>query len=215
MNRADAMRNVMNLMERGVNDQYKGRIDHPSVQYHAEINKGEITKVVANLKAAPSGRYTKLGRNLLEIEALSERLTELKEEVKQDTRELVADLFNAEDVCRTRVVETVSFTFQLSKDPKATETIKYAKVLEELEQHMTPDLIRIMRNLEEKYKTVTQKAPSLKATDHRPAEESIQLGEGLADKLKAFASKFLQAITGWGKRYDQKLDALKAEVGMA
>ena len=35
----------------------------------------------------------------------------LKEEVKNETRENIADLFDAEDVVRTRVVRTMSFRF--------------------------------------------------------------------------------------------------------
>lgn len=215
MNHTEQMRKAMNLMEDA--SAYKGRLEHPAIKYSAEQTKGEITKVIANLEAAPSGRYTKLGRNMMAIQRYSDRINELKEAVKQDTRELVADLFNAEDAARTRVVETVSFTFQLTKDPKATETVQYKKVLDELQSHLTPELIAVMRTLEEKYKTVTQKAPALSYQDKRPKEESIsegseELTEGLADKLKAFASKFFGWVQSWGKKYDAKLEALKTSI---
>lgn len=215
MNHAEQMRKAMNLMEDA--SSYKGRIEHSAVQYSAEETKGQITKVIANLQAAPSARYTKLGRNLMAIERYSARVAELKEAVKQDTRELIADLFNAEDAARTRVVETVSFAFQLTKDPKATETIQYKKVLDELEAHLTPELIGVLRALEGKYKTVTQKAPALSYTDKRPKEESVTEGsvaleEGFADKLKSYLHKFLGWVQSWGKKYDAKLAKLKASI---
>src|SRR5690606_39404420 len=119
----------------------------------------------AHLNSYESGRYTKLGRNLHRIERLESRIKQIKEEVKGETKELVADLFNAEDAVRTRVVETVSFTFQLTKDPKATETVQYAKVLKELEEHLTPELIQVMESLKAKYSSTVQKSPSLSTVD--------------------------------------------------
>lgn len=209
MTDANKMRGYMTLLE-GAADEYKGPIDNPDIKYSAvEDSKGNISKVIANLKSYESGRYTKLGRNLHRIERIEARIKQLKEEVKQDTRELVADLFHASDAAHTRVVETVSFTFQLTKDPTPTKTKQYAKILGELERHLTPELIHVLRGIEEKYTSdPVQKAPSLKAIDKAATAESIN--EGFGDKIKAFFGKFLNAIKNWGSKYDAKLDALKA-----
>jgi hypothetical protein len=159
---ASAIRKLMESLDEA------GRVEHPDVSYSQEEKKGELTKVVATLASYQSGRYTKLGRNFKRIEWLSNKIDQLKEQTKQESRELVADLFNAEDAVATRVVETVGFTFQLTKDPKPTNTVKYAKVLEELQAHLTPELIAVMESLVEKHTSVTQKAPALKTTDKRP-----------------------------------------------
>lgn len=212
MTDASNMRGYLKLFERAAPD-YVGKIQNPDITYSAEQSKGEITKVTAFLKSYESGRYTKLGRNLKRIELLEKRVKQLKEDTKQDSRELVADLFHAEDAACTRVVDTVSFVFQMSKDPKATETVKYSKVLEELQNHLTPELQEVLETLIEKHKSApVQKAASLKATDKAATEESIN--EGLGDKLKGFFAKLASWVDQWGAQYDTKLDQLKAEVGM-
>lgn len=205
-NHASAMRKLMESLDEA------GRMEHPDVSYSQEEKKGVVTKVIANLTSYQSGRYTKLGRNLKRIEWLSDKISQLKEQTKQESRELVADLFNAEDAVATRVVDTVSFTFQLTKDPKPTETVKYAKVLEELQEHLTPELLKVMETLVEKHSSVTQKSPALSTTDKRATESVVT--EGPMDKLKGFFAHLLSKVQGWGKRYDSQLAALKAEAGI-
>ena len=208
------MRQYLKLFENDTQD-YAGPISSPDITYKADETGGKITKITAFLTSQLSGKYTKLGRNLLKIKKAKEDLKMLEDETKDMTKELVGDLFHAEDEVYSRFVDTVSFIFEMSKKPKATETFKYAKIFEELEKDMTPELLARYHDLKEKYKTVTQKSPSLTAIDKNApvaTEESI-VNEGMADKLKAFFSKFYQAIKGWGVSYDSKLDALKAEVG--
>lgn len=218
MTDANNLRRFMNLMERSAAD-YVGPKTSDTVEYSAEETKGEISKVVANLKSYDSGRYTKLGRNLLKVEALEKEIKVLKEETKQEARELVADLFHAEDAVATRVVETVSFTFHMSKDPKAAETYKYAKILEELQEQLTPELIEVLEALKEKHKTTNAAKPaSLKATDKAApvAAESIVegwVGDAL-EKGKAIFAKLLNWIENWGAKYDARLDALKREAAI-
>ena len=214
MTDAKNMRGYLNLFE-AEDTSYVGKMDNPSISYSAEMKGGEITKVTAFLKSYESGRYTKLGRNLLEVEQLEKRVKELKEETKQEARELVADLFHAEDAACTRVVDTVSFVFQMSKDPKATETVKYSKVLDELETHLTPDLLEVMKTLVAKHTSApVQKAASLKATD-KAAQTEESIHEGIGDKLTGFFAKLKNWVNQWGASYDAKLDALKSQVGLS
>lgn len=196
---------------------YSGARDSKDVTYSAEVAaSGEIKKVIAQLQSYDSGRYTKLGRNLKRIERINARITEIKEEVKQDTRELIADLFHAEDACRTRMVETVGFIFQLTKDPKASVTYKYSDILEELTAHLTPELITVMEAIKKKYGTTNNpKPPSLSAKDKVMNQEGIHEGFGDAlDKIKGVLHKFYNAITNWGRNYDEKLDRLQAQAAM-
>lgn len=212
MTNADEMRGYLKLFEAPM--EYTGKMNSASVSYSAEGTKGQITKVTAYLTSYDSGRYTKLGRNLKRIEALTEEIKELQAATKQEARELVADLFHAEDAICTRVVDTVSFVFNMSKDPKATESVSYSKVLAELEGHLSPDLMKTLIDIKKKHTSApVQKAASLSATDKAvPAEESIN--EGIGDKLKGFFSKLKNWADSWGQRYDGKLDQLKAELGM-
>lgn len=183
----------------------EGRMLSPDISYDVSTSK-----VVAQLKSYNSQSYTKLAQKLQRVSDLEAEVKQLRKEVKQDTRELVADLFSADDVVRTRVVETVSFIFTLSKDPKPTETIKYANVIEELEKHLTPELIVVLNDLKEKYKSVSQREPALKVEPKEQLEETM-LGD-MAQKLKSYFAKFKNLITRWGERYDDKLNALKEQI---
>ena len=213
MTDANNIRKFLNLLEAEAPD-YQGPKVSPDISYSAEAKSGKISKVIANLKSYDSGRYTKLGRNLLRIKALTEKIKMLQEQTKGETRELIADLFHAEDAAYTRVVDTVGFVFQLTKDPTPVSAVSYSKVLKELEDHLTPELLKVLEELKTKHTgTPVQKAAGLSATDKRnPAEESIN--EGVMDKLTGFFKKLYQEIKAWGVSYDSKLDALKAEVGL-
>lgn len=205
------IRSIINIMEATSSSYQTG---NPDVTYTDVETKGQITKVIATLKSDTSGKYTKLGRNLNRIKWLSEKIDQLKEEVKADTKTQIADLFHADDACRTRVVDTVSFTFELTKDPKPTNTVQYSKVLEALQEHLTPELIEVLEGLKNQFSTTTQKSPALKATDKRYQNESVDLTEGLWDKLTAYAAKFYDFVKSWGARYDAELDRLKSMVNL-
>jgi hypothetical protein len=203
------IRKFMNLMEdtapalpRGDD----GRAASPDIQYVSTPDK-----VVATLKSYDSQSYTKLAQKIERISELEKEAKALKEEVKQLGREKVADLFSADDVVRTRIVETCSFIFTLTKNPKATETYSYAKILGELESSLTPELIKVMESLKEKYKSVTNKEPALSI---KPVATEESLNEGFWDELKAKFAKFAAAVSNWAGKYDSKLDSLKAQAAL-
>jgi hypothetical protein len=159
-----------------------------------------IDKCVAELKSYDSAKYTKLAKNLLKISELSKELDELKEITKQETKELVADLFDeAEDITKTRIVKTVSFTFTLSKNPAPRNTVAYAKVLDELTEHLTPELLTKLTEIKEKYTSTTIVSPSLKV---KPIEESI-----IPNWIKQLFA-WIKNLKNWGINYDRKLNLL-------
>lgn len=179
-------------------------------------------KAIAALKSYNSAKYTKLANNILRLQELEAEVKEIKEEIKQDTRTEVMDLFeDAEDSMRTRVVDTVSFILTLSKDPKATETYKYAEIIKELTSSLTPELIAKLEELKAKYKSVVQKPPSLKLhvkTDAEKATNEEYISEAVTDfmkeKAKFIISKlkdYVTRIKEWGTSYDKKLADLKVK----
>ena len=189
----DSFKKIMMICE--------GRIlDNPDIEYEDDP-KG--SKVIERLRSYKSQTYTKLAQKLQRIEELSEEMKQLKDEIKTHTKEDVSDLFDAADAARTRVIETVSFIFNLTKDPKVTETPKYKNILEELEKHLTPELIKVLEGIksQEEMVTKTQKSPALSV---KPINEAVG---GIFSRLK-------QIIYTWAKSYDQKLNALKAEAGL-
>ena len=106
-----------------------------------ESNAG---KVIVQLQSYKSQSYTKLAQKIEKVKSLEAEVKQLKLDIVQEGRENVNDLFDASDAVNTRVVETVSFIYQLTKDPKATEAPKYKDILEALTLHLTPELIAVL-----------------------------------------------------------------------
>lgn len=183
---SEQFRKLINLVEARI----------PDIEYHDDAKSS-----TAKLKSYNSQVYTKLAQKVQRIQQLESEIKALKEEVKTSAREDVADLFDAEDAVKTRVVETIQFILTLSKDPAPTNTPKYKDILEALTNHLTPELIEVLEGLKKEMVTVTQKSPSLTV---KPLKEA--LGDVFA-KIKTFVFR-------WAESYDQKLDALKAELAM-
>lgn len=170
-----------------------------------EVNVKTNT-VIATLKADQSRKYTKLAQKLEQIADMQRQIDELKAETKAEAKELIAGLFDAEDAVNTRVVETVSFIFTLSKDPKPTNVVAHAKVLAELETKLTPSLLKALAAIKEKYTTTIQKEPSLRVA----AKESVV--ESWTKTLKDKIASFVESIRSWATKYDAALAALKSRV---
>ena len=178
---------------RSLIDLFEARL--PDIEYQ-ETEK----QVIAVLKSYNSQVYTKLAQKFERIAQLEEEIKILKDEVKQATRDDVASLFNAEDAAKTRIIETLSVVLQLSKDPEPTKAPKYKEILEEISKQLTPELIVVLEQLKKTMVTVTQKAAGLKI---KPLDE---------DNESQLFARVNQLVTNWGERYDQKLDALKAQL---
>jgi hypothetical protein len=218
MNISDIMRKYMKMLEDAmdqspvapeqgddmpVHDRTEnGRIDHPEISFE-DVDEG---KVIAFLKGYKSGRYTKLAQMMQSIATQEAEIKEKKELVKGDTKLLIGDLFSAEDAVRTRIVDTNTFIFAMSKDPEATTSIKYEKVLTELEKEMGPELLARSKELKKQFSTIVNKSPSLKI---KAKMESVELTEGPMDAIKVFFAKFKNAIFAWAHQYDMQLESLK------
>jgi hypothetical protein len=177
-------------------DIIEARADRTDVSYEQDP-----TKVTATVSGAMSGKYTKLAMNLQKIDMLTGEIKALQEEAKQSRREDIAGLFDAEDAVLTRVIDTKSAIFTLSKDPKETETPQYKKILEEFEKHLTPELINVLNALKKAHVTVTQKEPSLKYDMKNEAENDMSPIDELVAK-----------VNRWLPKFDAKFEAATAEI---
>jgi hypothetical protein len=207
---SNEIRKTMALLE-AVGTPHTGMVTNGNATYLAYKTAGRVSKVVAKLSAQQGSRFTKLGRDLMEIEALAKKMEDMKANVRQEDREALAGLFLAEDKVCTRVVETANFVFHMSKDPEAATTTKWAKVMEELQGHLTPELQKVMASLVEKHSTLQKpKAASLKAYDPNDAPKEESISEGLMDGIKAFMTKLNAWIDRWDAKYEAELEKLKA-----
>lgn len=181
------MRNFINIVESRIQD-----IDYEDMK----------DRVIAKLKGRDSEKYTKLGQKIQKIDTLKKEIKELQDEVKAATRSDIAELFDAADIVKTRVVETLSLIFTLSKVPEPSKNPKYKDILAEIEKDLTPDLLKKLEKLKETMVTIVEKEPGLKVTHLKE------------NKLSSFFSKLKNYFINWGKEYDEKLNALKAEAGL-
>ena len=191
----------------------KTRKIHPDITYIDDTDK-----VIAILKNHNSAEYTKLAGKLERIKKLEQEITAEENEVKELIKNNVAGLFGANDVTKSRIIDTVSFIIELSKNPNATVTYKYAKVLEELEKNLTTELIKVLEAIKEKFKTTTQKTPSLKISRKDAINQSMlakhPIDENTFEKFKDYYEKFENMISKWAEGYDRKLNYLKRTVDL-
>jgi hypothetical protein len=87
-------------------------------------------------------------------------------------------------------------------------------VLEELQSHLTPELLQVLESIKAKFSKVNPPKPP--AFIHAPKEESISpvTETPLHAPLKTFFQKFFKRIQSWGQNYDAKLGRLKASLGV-
>lgn len=176
------MKKIMMIVE--------SRLSGPDITYHEKSDR-----ITAEVSANLSGKFTRLVQNLQKIDSLTTELKELQADVKQQRREDVAALFDAEDAVLTRVVDTKSAILTLSKDPADRVTPKYKDILEEFEKHLTPELLKVLEVLKATHVTVTQVEPSLRWK----LKESVD--EEKIDRV-------VNLVNGWLTKYDRKLNQL-------
>lgn len=181
---------------------HEDRHDSDSVTY----DDSKKDKTIATVTGRVSERYTKLTKMIAEVKKKEKEVAELKKQINTKAFEGFDDLFNASDRVKTCVIKTVSLSVQLSKATEA-KSVKYAKVLEELSEHLTPELSEMMDELLEKYTSTVKRASTLKYD----LNESV-IVEGFLDKLKAWFAKFLDHVKKWCKTYESQLDRLQAEL---
>lgn len=162
--------------------------------------QNDKTKVTANLRGSESASFTRLAKDLIEMEGLSKQIEELKKSVKANTKSNVADMFDASDAVLTRVIRTKSFVVTLSKDPEASTSYKYKEILDELTQHLTPELIKVLEATKKKFESSVNRSPTIKA---EPIVKECIVREGIF-------SKFKMRVMRWAQKYDRKLDHLKS-----
>ena len=163
-----------------------------------EYDRSVMGRVVAYCRSYLSGKFTRLAHVMQTIGQKEEEVKILKKEAETLVRENLLSLFEATDAANTRVVETVSFIFTLSKDPAPTESYKNAKILEEFEKHLAPDLLAVLNDIKEQYKTITPKKASLKIEPKESASDDNDVFRPYANKVFNFLDK-----------YDAKLARLK------
>jgi len=198
----------------------------PDKRYKEIYAKNEVDRVILALTGTDSAVWTKLLRSYDRIQKLIERAKFKHEEKNKELRSRISELFDADDVFVTRVVETARFTAMLYKKARPDSTPKdpptvtdWEAVARDLQKLLTDDLIpqaeAIIAAHTKLKKVNAEKAPNLKV-EPKP-DHSGPLEEGLGDAftaLKRAAQALLKQVTRWALGYDKKLAKLKARAGL-
>lgn len=188
--------------------------------YKEKVVKNKIDRVITELSGSESGVLTKIATRYDRLEKAMKLMAEKRVELNEQLKEHVTDLFNAEDIVLTRVVETASFTMTLSKRVTAEEqdrkvVIDYKAIAEDLANLIPVELQAKIEEITKMYTVVSlaaEKSPALRVKSNK-VEES--LNEGVLDMIKGLAEKVLnwtKKVASWAVGYDKKLALLKAKV---
>ena len=195
------IRKMMNLFE--------ARETSPEVSYDEKLKAKKVDKVIATLSGNKEKEFSALAKQLHEAKEKLDEIKKLEAKIKGEAREAIAALFDTEDEAYTRLVEISDFSLQLAKKSEPTVTVKYAKVLEELKNHLTPDLIKILNGLEWKFRSVSEKESALKITPKVVKESE---NEDFYDKLEDFSDRYHDAVMTKLTNIDDELLKLKSEI---
>jgi len=181
----------------------------PGVKYTEKQVKGVLDRVTATLSGTDAANMTKLAKRYARLEASMKAMKEKHDELNARLKGDVADLFEAEEVVLTRVVETAQFTLTMAKEIKKadTEEVDYQSIVTALSALVSDELQPRVESIIAKYtKTVPAKEPIKRLS---VSKEVVK--EGLMD----WVAGFLKSIMSWATRYDMKLDRLKEKAGIA
>jgi hypothetical protein len=177
--------------------------------------KKQVDRVIVELNGNESGVLTKLASRYDRLNKAIKVMGEKKNELNADIKEKVEDLFAAEDVVLTRVIETCSFTLTVSKRSKQEDkvTIDYEAIAMELAK-LIPD------ELQAKVDEIVAAYTSIKKQEDKSPALAVKakVNEGLGDLAKslvALVKKAVKSIASWAKKYDRKLAALKKQAHVA
>lgn len=186
------------------------------LKYTEHAVKGKIDRVITELSGSESAVMTKLAGRFKRLQEAIKKMTAKRNELGDDLKEKVKDLFNAEDVVLTRVINTAQFVITLSKDPKQEKpkmVTDYQKVAEELAKLIPTELEERVKEIYELYTqaaAVNDKGPGVTVKDVKEGVEEV-LSKGI-DSLVAGLKGFVNRLAKWAVSYDHRLKAMERSV---
>ncbi len=198
-------------------DKRKRRPKDPDITGYEEVPKKKkepdiIDKVVVHLKGKRSAYFTKLARRFNDAKVIKEELAIEEKALKAETREAVDAIFDVGDEVYTRVVETASLVFKVSKaEERTSETLDVKGYLEELEK-LTGIAVDQLEKIKEKHikKSVGKVLPKVSAPKEKKTKESVN--EGILDQAKDYASRVYQHVMSFLSKWDQRFARVKAQI---
>ena len=149
-------------------------------KYTEKQVKGVLDKVTVTLQGAEAGSMTKLLKRYARLEASMKAMKEKHEILNTRLKDDIQEMFNAEDVVVTRVVETAQFTATMAKEIQKTEGSKevdYEKIIAALSALISEELQPRIDGIIEKYtKIIPPKAPVKRLSVSKEVVKEATLG---------------------------------------
>lgn len=190
----------------------------PGLTYKETKVKEVLSKVTLELTGANSAVATKLAKRYERLDRTAKMLKEKRDELNAKVKGVGDELFNAEDVLITRVIQTVSFTMMLTAAEKAEhkkpkQQVDYEAAFKALSA-LVPDLQEQAQALLKAYTTIIppKDTPTALKVAARVKED---LNEGMMSdfmkKVKSVAANLMSSVKSWATGYDKELNALKKQ----
>ncbi len=190
----------------------------PNLTYSETKVKNALTKVTLELAGANSAIATKLAKRYERLDRTAKLLKEKRDELNTKIKGVGDELFDAEDVLITRVIQTVSFTMMLTAAEKAEhkqpkKDIDYEAAFKALSA-LVPDLQTQAQALLDAYTKIIppKDTPTALKVAARVKED---LNEGVMSdfmaKVKSVAKNLMSSVKSWAAGYDKELSALKKQ----
>lgn len=180
------------------------------LDYATELKKGEIDKVIVSLEGNKSGTMTKLAKRFKEIDKQLKQIEKEHDKVKDEAKDIVSGLFDAEDEVYTRVVRTASLALTLSKSIKHTsDVVDYEKIANELISLLDGELLQKAEEIKKKY---TILGSVQKATPKLSVKVEESKFTDFVQKVATYFDNFAAKFKNWGKEYDKKLDSIEKQM---
>jgi predicted metal-dependent hydrolase len=193
----------------------------PARKYSEKEVKKQVERVTVELDGSEAGVFTRLGRRWEKLDIVMKRMKEASEAVKDTLRDRAENLFDAEDVVITRVVQTSAVILTLSKKAKEENPIKvdYEKIAAELAKMISKDLQPEVERIYGLYTEIVEPKEKKTPLKVQVTDPGKQVDEGLKElgkrAVQAIVKKFAdvrKTVLAWAVTYDRKLAAIKTQL---
>ena len=203
--------------------EFLSEVRQPGVRYTEIKAKNAVVKVIAELSEHEASVFSKIARRFDRLNTAIKKMSEMSKNLNADLKTRIKDLFDAEDMVLTKVVDTASFAATLAAiaklDPnKKKQVVDWKKIAEELAELIPDELQAQVEAITKKYTVdsiMDVKEPSLTITN-KAAEKAARdkkLEEAI-DLIKKMAKAVLNHVSKWASSYDRKINRLKKQLNV-
>ena len=104
-----------------------------SLSYTEKKVKGQIDRVIVELEGHESGKFTRITNRFRRLKFLKEAIAEREKGMNEEIKDAMTKYFDATDEIYTRVIDTISLTMTLAKNPASVEKFDAKGYTEHLE----------------------------------------------------------------------------------